>query len=74
MGGFRELNKTCCNLVNFGLRFIVHSYIVWEWVSFCLSISSFSLRMGQFSNSVAAHPRTNKVEVTPPPKDITQKK
>ena len=22
--------------------------------------------MGQFSNSVAAHPRTNKVEVTPP--------
>ena len=23
--------------------------------------------MGQFSNSVAAHPRTNKVEVTPPP-------
>ena len=27
--------------------------------------ADFSLRMGQFSNSVAAHPHTNEVEVTP---------
>ena len=31
-----------------------------------LFCASFSLRMGQFSNPVATHPRTNKVEVTPP--------
>ena len=30
-------------------------------------LASFSLRMGQFSNPVAAHPRTNEAEVPPPP-------
>ena len=38
--------------------------IVWEWVRFW---ASFSLRIGQFSNPVATHPRTNEVEVLPPP-------
>ena len=30
---------------------------------------AFSLRMGQFSNPVATHPRTNEVEVPPPHRD-----
>ena len=30
-------------------------------------LASFSLRMGQFPNPVAKHPRTNEVEVPPPP-------
>ena len=57
-----KLNKTCCNLVKFGSCFIVHSLgmglFVYRW-------ASFSLRMGQLSNSVVTHPRTNEVEVTP---------
>ena len=32
-----------------------------------LFLASFSLRMGQFSNPVATLPRTNEVEVPPPP-------
>ena len=32
-------------------------------------MASFSLRMGQFSNPVATHPRTNEVEV--PPLDVS---
>ena len=31
-------------------------------------MASFSLQMGQFSNPVATHPRTNEVEVPPPPR------
>ena len=30
-----------------------------------LFLARFSLRMGQFSNPVATHPRTNEVEVPP---------
>ena len=30
-----------------------------------LFLGSFSLRMGQFSNPVATHPRTNEAEVPP---------
>ena len=33
-----------------------------------LFLASFSLRMGQFCNPVATHPRTNEVEVPPPPR------
>ena len=54
-----KLNKTYCSLVKFLLQ------IVWEWACF---LASFSLRMGQFSNPVATHPRTNEVEVPPPPR------
>ena len=57
-----KLNKTCCDLANFGSCFIVHSLGICVF----LQLFSFSLRMGQFSNSVAAHLRTNEVEVTPP--------
>ena len=42
--------------------------IVWEWVCFW---GSFSLRMGQFSNPVATHPRTNEVEVSPLPQGLS---
>ena len=61
-----KLNKTCCNLVNFGSCSIVHSLgmglflfidrppSVCEWVNFPMV-------------TVATHPRTNEVEVTPSP-------
>ena len=32
-----------------------------------LFLASFSLRMGQLSDPVATHPRTNEIEVPPPP-------
>ena len=32
-----------------------------------IDAASFSLRMGQFPNSVAAHPHTKEAEVTHPP-------
>ena len=57
------MNKTCCNLVNFGSRFVVKGL----GMSLFLFIERPTLvcGIGQFSNSVVAHPRTNEVEVTP---------
>ena len=36
-----------------------------EWTLHSLRMGLFCLSIGQFSNSVAAHTRTNEVEVTP---------
>ena len=56
-----KLNKTYCFLVNFFCKSSENgSVFVYWW-------ASFSLRMGQFFNPVATHPRTNEVEVPPPP-------
>ena len=57
----RKLSKSYRNSANFGSCFIAHSlgmglFFVYRW-------ANFSLRMGQFPNSVAPHPRTKKVEV-----------
>ena len=35
-------------------------------------LASFSLRMGQFSDPVATHPRTNEAEVPPPREQLTE--
>ena len=54
--------NTFCILVNFGSYFIVHSLGMGLFLF--IDRPTFSLRMGQFSNSVAAHPHTIEVEVT----------
>ena len=38
----------------------------------CVCLASFSLRMGQFSDPVATHLRTNEVEMIPPPPGTTE--
>ena len=58
-----KLNKTYCNLVNFGSCFIIHSLGMGLFL-FILG-PALVCRMDQFSNSVAAHSRTNEVEVIP---------
>ena len=55
---FVKLTKTYCNLANFESYFIAHSLGIIDRPTLN------SLRMGQFANSAAAHPRTKEVEVT----------
>ena len=62
---FVKLNKTCCNLVNFGSLFLL--YIVWEWVCFCLSTGKLQSADGSIFQWCGRTLRTNEVELTPPP-------
>ena len=68
-----KLNKTCSNLVNFGSCFIVHS-LGMGLLLYIDETASVWVRMGQFSNSEAAHSRTIEAEVTPGKSSRSQRK